>query len=177
MLVLLVVFRSHWIDVEFVITLCDAFRLSREEQLSKGPKDITCKTLCFVWSCGGKRVLCDHLDSRRCVLRVLGICCCLSFRNFLSLQYLIQGSLASCSRWYQLILSYNLQVIQIQSDLSISLVPRRSAWKIQSDLPHPSLLKRARALPVGLLAILSGFLLLFLILDDVHPAKSIPEKY
>ena len=40
------------------------------------------------------------------------------------------------------------QVIQIQSDLSISLVPRRTPWKIQSDLPHPSLLKSARASPV-----------------------------
>ena len=51
--------------------------------------------------------------------------------------------------------------------------------KIQSDLPDPSLLKRARA-PSGrpplaflrspLDSLLAGFLLLFLILDDFHPA-------
>ena len=36
----------------------------------------------------------------------------------------------------------NPQVIQIQSDLPISLVPRRLPWRIQSDLPNPSLWKR-----------------------------------
>ena len=54
------------------------------------------------------------------------------------------------------------------------LVLRRSPWK---DLPHPSLLKRARApsvrVPLAfsrnlLKSLLAGFLLLFLILDDVH---------
>ena len=85
-------------------------------------------------------------------------------------------------------LSHHLQFaesksVQIQTDLSISLVPRQSPWKIQSDLPHPSLLKSARASPVRsplafsrspLDTLLSGFLPLFLILDDVHLAKSIP---
>ena len=33
----------------------------------------------------------------------------------------------------------NPEVIQIQSDLPISLVPRRLPWRIQSDLPNPSL--------------------------------------
>jgi len=47
--------------------------------LSKGPKDITYKTLCFVWSCRGEKVPCDHLDSRRLFLWVLGICRCLRF--------------------------------------------------------------------------------------------------
>ena len=51
--------------------------------------------------------------------------------------------------------------------------------KIQSDLPDPSLLKRARApsgrLPLAfsrspLESLLAGFLLLFLILDDFHLA-------
>ena len=54
--------------------------------------------------------------------------------------------------------------------------------KIQSDPPDPSLLKRARAPSEGLLlafsrsplgSLLAGFLLLFLILDDVH-LSSIP---
>ena len=89
------------------------------------------------------------------------------------------------------------QVIQIQSDRPVFLVLRRllpwidPKWspylscsptgcchgKIQSDLPNPSLLKRARA-PSGrpplafprspLDSLLAGFLLLFLILDDFH---------
>ena len=93
----------------------------------------------------------------------------------------------------------NPQVIPIQSDRLVFLVlrrllpwkdPKRSPYlscsptgcchgKIQSDLPNPSLLKRARA-PSGrpplafsrspLDSLLAGFLLLFLILDDLHSA-------
>ena len=87
-------------------------------------------------------------------------------------------------------LSHHLQFaesksVQIQTDLSISLVPRQSPWKIQSDLPHPSLLKSARASPVrsplafsqsptGYLAVWVP-ILLFLILDDTFTSlKSIP---
>ena len=75
----------------------------------------------------------------------------------------------------------NPQAIQIQSDLSISLVPRRSPWKIQSDLLYASLLKSARASPVRsplafsrrpLDPLLSEFLPLFLILDAVHCASN-----
>ena len=63
------------------------------------------------------------------------------------------------------------------------LVPRRLPWKIQSGLPNPSLWKRARAPPVRsplafsrslLETLLSGFLLLFLILDDAHLAQIHP---
>ena len=93
----------------------------------------------------------------------------------------------------------NPQVIPIQSDRPVFLVlrrllpwmdPKRSPYlscsptgcchgKIQSDLPNPSLLKRARA-PSGraplafsrspLDSLLVGFLPLFLILDDFHSA-------
>ena len=53
------------------------------------------------------------------------------------------------------------------------LAPRRSPWRTQSGLPNPSLWKRARAPPVRS-PLLSGFLLLFLILDDAHLAQIHP---
>ena len=61
------------------------------------------------------------------------------------------------------------------------LVPRRKPWKTQSGLPNPSLWKRARAPPVRsplafsrstLDTLLSGFLLLYLILDVTHPRSN-----
>ena len=79
----------------------------------------------------------------------------------------------------------NPQVIQIQSDLLIlwldrskvisSSPPGCCCGKMQSDLPEPSLLKRARASGTSfgrspLESLLAGFLLLFLILDELHLA-------
>ena len=89
----------------------------------------------------------------------------------------------------------NPQVIPIQSDRPVFLVlrrllpwmdPKRSPYlscsptgcchgKIQSDLPDASLLKRAQEAPLAfsrspLDSLLVGFLPLFLILDDFHPA-------
>ena len=66
---------------------------------------------------------------------------------------------------------------------SYLFVPRRMPWRTQSGLPNPSLWKRARTPPVRsplafsrspLDTLLSGFLLLFLILDDAHLAQIYP---
>ena len=82
--------------------------------------------------------------------------------------------------------AWNPQVIQIQSDLPISLAPRRTPWKIQSYLPYPSLMQSVRALPGSsplifsrrsLDPLLSGFLSLFFILEAVHLVTDLPLAF